>query len=133
MEVFGITWISDGATIFRIPLVNVLVMCSDVPPPVVDIHDYTGHMVEGGNTYAEYLSEVMEDEVKKYDTYKICTDVFYFDGAGNVQKTGKRFCALYPRAYVFHGDEHVIYLLFSGVVKLPPIKVSMFFLISKYS
>ena len=39
---------SDGATIFRIPLVNVLVMCGAVPPEVVDIHDCTGHMVEWG-------------------------------------------------------------------------------------
>ena len=37
----------DGATIFRIPLVNVLVMCGDVPPTVDDIHDCIGNMVEG--------------------------------------------------------------------------------------
>ena len=60
----------------------------------------------------------MEDEVKKYDTYKTCTNVFYFDGAGNLQKIGRRLCALYPRYYVFHGGEHVISLFFSGVAKL---------------
>ena len=83
-EVFGITWIIDGAAIFRMPLANIPVMCGDVPPTVVDIHDCTGHMVEGGKKDAEYLAEVIEDEVKKYDTYKTCTDVFYFDGADNV-------------------------------------------------
>ena len=84
VEVFGIMWMSDGETIFRMPLVNVLVMCSDVPLTVVYIHDRTGYMVEGGKKGAEYVAEVMEDEVKKYDTYKTCTDVFYFDGADNV-------------------------------------------------
>ena len=112
------------------PLVNVLVMCGDVPPAVVDIHNCTGHMVEEDNKYDEYLAEVMEDEVKKYDTYKTCTDAFYFDGAGNVQKSGRRLCALYPRIYVFRGVEHVIYLIFFGVAKLPTIKVVVFFLIS---
>ena len=85
------------------PLVNLLVMCGDVPPTVVNIHDCTRHMVEGGKKDAKYLAEVMEDEVKKYDTYKTCTNVFYFDGAGSLQKNGRRLCSLYPRSYAFHG------------------------------
>ena len=129
-EVFGITWMIDGETIFRMPLVNIPVMCGDVPPAVVDIHDCTGHMVEGDNKDAEYLAEVMEYELKNHDTYKKCTDMFYFYGAGNVHKSGKRLCALYPRDYVFHGGKHIISLFFSGVEKLPSIKVSMFLLIS---
>ena len=36
-EVFGITWMSDGAKCFCMPLVNVLVVCGDVPLVVVDI------------------------------------------------------------------------------------------------
>ena len=56
--------------------------------------------------------------------------MFYFDGSGNVQKSGRLLYAFYTRAYVFHGVEHVIYLFFSGVAKLPPINVSMFSLIS---
>ena len=46
-QVFEITWMSDGATIFRILMLNVLVMCGDVPPTVDDIHDCIGNMVEG--------------------------------------------------------------------------------------
>ena len=69
---------SDGAKTIHMPLVNILVMCGDVPPTAVDIHDCTGHMVEGGNKDAKYLAGFMEDEVKNYDTYKTCTDVFYF-------------------------------------------------------
>ena len=36
-----------GRQLFRMPLANILVMCGDVPPTVVNIHDFTGHMVEG--------------------------------------------------------------------------------------
>ena len=89
---------------------NVLLMCGDVPPTVVEIHDCNGYMVDGGRNDAEYLAEFMEDEVKNYETYKTCTYVFYFDGEGYVQKSGRRFCAFYPSARVFHGDEHVISL-----------------------
>ena len=46
-EVFEITWMSDGAIFFCMPLVNIPVMCGDVTPTVVDIHDCTGNMVEG--------------------------------------------------------------------------------------
>ena len=56
------------------------------PPAVVDIHDCNGHMVQGVKNDAEYLAEFMEDEVKQYDNYKTCTDVFHFDVAGKVQK-----------------------------------------------
>ena len=38
---------SDGETIFHMPLVNVNLMCGDVLLTVVDIHDCTGNMVEG--------------------------------------------------------------------------------------
>ena len=87
-------------------------------------------MVEGGNEDAEYLAWVMEDGVKKYDTYKTCTVMIYFDGSINVQKSVRGIFALYPRAYIFHGGENVISLLFSDVAKLPTIKARIFFLIS---
>ena len=92
---------SDGAKIYRLPLVNNLIMCDDVPPTVVDIHDCTCHMAAGGKKDAKYLAGVMDPE-------RMHTDVFYFDGAANVQKGGLRLCALYPRAYLFHCGEHVI-------------------------
>ena len=36
--IFDLSWMSYGATISRMPLVNNLLICSDVPPMVVDIH-----------------------------------------------------------------------------------------------
>ena len=51
------------------------------------------------------------------------TNVFYFYGAANLQKGGLRLCLLYPRAYVFHGGEHVISLFFSDIAKITPIKL----------
>ena len=47
VDIFGLSWMSDGAKKNRIPLVNNLVMCSDVPLTVVDIYDSTDHMAAG--------------------------------------------------------------------------------------
>ena len=94
------------------PLVNNFVICADVHPTVVNIHDCTNHMDAGGNKDAEYLAGVMEEEIVKFDPERMHTNVFYFYGAANLQKGGLRLCLLYPRAYVFHGGEHVISLFF---------------------
>ena len=114
-DIFGLPWMSDVTTISRMPLVNNLVMCASVPPTVVDIYDCTEHMAAGGKKDAEYLAGVMEEEIVKSDPERMHTDIFYFDGAANVQKGGFRLCELYPRSYVFHGGEHVISLSFSGI------------------
>ena len=58
---------SYGATISRMPLFNNLVMCADVPPAVVDIHDCTDHMAVGGKKDAQYLAGVMEEDIVKFD------------------------------------------------------------------
>ena len=111
-DIFGMSWMSDGTKFSRMPLVNNLVMCADVPPTVVYIHDFTDHMAAGGKKDDEYLAGVMEEDILKFDLEHMHTNVLYFDGAANVQKGGLILCALYPRAYVFHGGKHVISLFF---------------------
>ncbi len=46
-NVFGLSWIGDGATIKRMPLLNMLAMCGSKPPAVIVILDCTGHMMDG--------------------------------------------------------------------------------------
>ena len=111
-NIFGMSWMSDAATIYRIPLVNNLVMCADAPLTVVDIHDCTEHMAAGGKKNAEYLAGVMEEEIVVFFPERMHTNVFYFYGAANVEKGGLSLCELYTRAHVFHGGEHIISLFF---------------------
>ncbi len=35
---FGLLWLGDGATIKKMPLIHLLVMCDDKPPVVISIH-----------------------------------------------------------------------------------------------
>ena len=111
-DIFGLSWMSDGAKHSRMPLVNNVVMCADVPPTVVDIHDCTDHIAAGGKKDAEYLAGDMQEEIVRFDPECMHTNVLYFDGAANVQNGGLRLCALYPRSYVFHDREHFILLVF---------------------
>ena len=125
--IFGLSWLSDGATIARMPLINTLAMCSNVPPTCVTITDCSGHIGEGGKKDAPFIAALMEDAVLKYDPQKLYTDLFYFDGASNVAKAGRVLEAKFPRAYALHGGEHVVSLFFDDLSKHKVVKVRFCF------
>ena len=115
VPVMGLTLLGDGATIHRMPLVNCLALCLDHPPTVLSIDDCTEHMASGGKKDAPYISHLFERHVEEYDPENKLVDLFYFDGASNVQKAGRLLVAKYPRAMCLHGGEHVISLFFSDL------------------
>ncbi len=117
-DVFGLSWLSDGATISRTPLINVLGLCADTPPTCVAIKDCSGHMSVGGKKDVEYIANLLEDVIVPYDPDKTRSTIFWFDGAGNVQKAGKILQAKFTRSYSLHGGEHVISLFFSDIAKI---------------
>ena len=123
---WGTSWMGDGATVHRMPLVNVLGMSGNSPPVVVAVNDCTEHLAGGGKKDATYIAAIFEEKVKEYDPSKENTDLFFFDGASNVQKGGHILCEKYPRAYCLHAGEHVVSLFFSDIAKLGPIKVCAF-------
>ncbi len=45
---FGVAWLGDGATIKRMPLLNMLALCGEEPPVVISIFDCSDHMSERG-------------------------------------------------------------------------------------
>jgi hypothetical protein len=81
---FGIGWVSDGATVKRMPLSNVLAITVGVSPMTCAIIDATDQIKDGGKKDASYIAHYMEDVVSSFDPTKKMTDVFYFDGASNV-------------------------------------------------
>jgi hypothetical protein len=129
-DIFGICWLSDGATIAQMPLINVLGMCADTPPVCVAIEDCSGHVSKGGKKDAVYIARLMEKIILPYDPDRSRSTLFWFDGAGNVQKAGKILEVLFPRSYSLHGGEHVTSLFFSDIAKLDQIKVSVMLLFS---
>ena len=122
-RVFGLAFLGDGATIKRMPLMNVLAMTATVSPMTIAIQDCSSHMAEGGKKDAVYVASLFEERVGEFDSQNQLTDVFFFDGASNVQKAGEVLMAKHPRSFSFHGGEHVVSLFFSSIAKLTPIKV----------
>lgn len=124
VSAFGFAWIGDGATVHRMPLINVLCTSGVTPPTVVGIYDCSEHLAGGGKKDASFIANLFEGYTKEFDKEKKNTDIFFFDGASNVQKAGEVLVAKYPRAMVLHGGEHVISLFFDDIARLVPIKVS---------
>ena len=78
-------------------------------------------MSAGGKKDASYIARLFEPHLRYLDPNKNCVDLFYFDGASNVQKAGDILCAKYPRATCLHGAEHVVSLFFADISKIPQI------------
>ncbi len=124
-DVFELGFLGNGATVKRMPLMNIIVLCMDTPPITISIHDCTKHMQEGGKKHATYVAGLFEDKVREYDTNNTLTNVFFFDSASNVQKAGEITASKFPHLFCFHGGEHVVLLFFSSISKIKPIKVSL--------
>lgn len=77
-----------------------------------------------GGKDVSYIAEVFMDNVAEYDPGKVNTDLFFCDGASNVQKAGKVLMATFPHTFCFHGGEHVMSLFFSSIAWVAQIKVS---------
>ncbi len=120
---FGLAFLSDGATVRRMALLNILAMCADTPPITVSIQDCTTHMQDGGKKGAPCIASLFFNEVIKFDPQSSFSDVFFFDGASNVQKAGQILMAKLLRTFCFHGGEHVVSLFFSSIAKIRPIKL----------
>ena len=122
-NVFGLSFLGDGATVKRMPLTNILGACADTPPITVSIQDCTKHLQQGGKKDASYVAEMFDDIVKEFDPNGTLTDAFFFDGASNVQKAGEILVAKHPHSFCFHGGEHVLSLFFASLSKIKPIKL----------
>ena len=99
-------------------------------PIVSCVHDCSDHLAEGGSKNCTYIADVFTEMVHLYDPKATDTDVFYFDGAANVQKAGKILEARFPRTTCLYGGEHALALWFSKVAKIPVIRVRYMLLFS---
>ncbi len=89
---FGLGWLGDGTTILHMPLLNMMVTCGNSHPVFVSIRNCTDHMSESGKKDATYIAEMFQEKINEFDPEGRNTDIFFFDGASNVQKTGQIMC-----------------------------------------
>ena len=117
-EVYGVSFFGDGATVKKMPLLNILALGVYIPVACLEIVDCTTHMAHGGKKDAEYVYSQFLPFIKDFEKRKPNTvDLVLFDGASNVQKAGDLLASSYPRICVLHGAEHVMSLFFNNVFK----------------
>ena len=121
-DIFGLTLFGDGATVRRMPLINIMASGVYETAAVLEIVDCSAYLASGGKKDAKYISSLFLPHMSELDPQKRLIDLLFFDGASNVQLAGALCKVHFPRITVLHGAEHVVSLFFADVAKLPPIK-----------
>jgi hypothetical protein len=121
-DAFGIVLFGDGATVKKLPLINVMGASALCPNVVLEIHNCFHHMSKGGKKDAKYITGLFRPHLDRLDPNKDLYALVYFDGAGNVQLGGKILAVGNPRISYCNGAEHVVAFFFSDLANFPPIK-----------
>jgi len=109
IDIFGVSFYGDGATIKKLPLINILASGTHIPACVIEIVDCSKHLESGGKKDSSYIASLFRPHIDKMESQNPNSiDMVYFDGASNVQKAGFVLEAKYPRIVVLHGAEHVV-------------------------
>ena len=95
-NVFGLGIYGDGATIGKIPMMNILAASANNPNCIIDIVDCSRHMSEGGKKDAYYICQQMLPKMRLLDPDKNLFDWISFDGASNVQKADSLIEQYFP-------------------------------------
>lgn len=120
---YGITLFGDGATIKRMPLINVLGSSPHIPACVLEIVNCSKRMEEAEKKDATYIANIFDKHITSLETTEPnSVDCLIFDGASNVQKAGRILQAKYPRLEILHGAEHVLSLFFQDIFKIKELK-----------
>jgi hypothetical protein len=118
---FGISIFGDGATIRRIPLINMLASNPDAPSVMLDVVDCSQHMSDGGKKDAWYIAKKFLPVMKEIDPDKQYIDLVVFDGASNIQKAAQLLEEHYPKVTVQTGIQHTVSLIFGRLYRAAPI------------
>ena len=117
---YGYTlFLGDGATISRVPLLNILVSEKNLPVALLELVDSQGHLADGGTKNATFICNIFIDHFKRIDPHKSIIDVIMFDGASNVQLADELLKIRYPKITVMRGVKHTVSLFFNDVSKIP--------------
>jgi len=120
VDVYGIAYFGDAATIKKAPFINVMASTVYQPVACLRIVNCTEQLQNGKKKDAEYISGLFHEHIAAMEEkFPKSTDVIIFDGATNVQNAGRLMEARYPHISVLHGAEHVVSLFFHDVFNLP--------------
>jgi hypothetical protein len=67
INVFGLSFYSDGATVKKMTLINVLASGAYLQTALLEIVDATSHMEKGGKKDASYISSLFRPHIDEYE------------------------------------------------------------------
>ncbi len=120
VDIFGLGIFGDGATIVKVPMMNILACSAGNPSCVLDVVDCTDHVAKGNKKDAFFICQQMLPHMRKIDPEKNLFDLIAFDGAANVQKAGALMEQHFPRCTVIVGIKHTVSLLFGKLMAVRP-------------
>ena len=65
-ECLRLLFIGDSDTISRTPLLNILVLCKNIPVEVLELVYSQGHLADGGKKYGPFICNRYLEHLKKY-------------------------------------------------------------------
>ena len=124
-NVFGLSLFGDGATIKRIPMINV--MCAGVynTAAVLDVVDTTGKKKDAfyqANLFLEHVDALEKEFIQTYPGNEGAVNLTIFDGAKSIQNAGLLMSQKYHKITTLHGGEHVLALFFKDIFDLPELR-----------
>ena len=117
----GFCMMGDGATIKKVPLINIMAQAGGDHPLPLEIVDCSSRMASGKTKDAYYISSLFQRHIIIIG--KENGDLIIFDGASNVQKAGRLLSVPFPMLTCIHDPAHCIHLVFGDVFKLLPISL----------
>ena len=111
-DVCGASLFSDGATAKHVPLINLLGASVVCPPVMLEILDCRDHIITAGQQAVLQMGSVEKRKV----------DLFFIDGASNMQVVGAVPTLKLPTITCVHAAEHVVALVFSDITKIPAVQ-----------
>ena len=93
---FGVAFYGDGATVKKMPLINILASGVHLTSCVLEIVNCTQHLEAGGKKDARYIASLFRPHIDMIEgQFPNSVDAVYFDGASNVQKAGEVLAAIH--------------------------------------
>ena len=109
-EIFGLSFLGDGDTISRWPLLNILASAKNIPVYVFKIVGSQVNLYDGNKKDRKFICNQLLNHTKEIDPAKTLSDIVIFNGASNMQLAGIFLKVHYPKLTVMRGDEHTVSL-----------------------
>ena len=68
-DIFGLLFLGDGATISRVPLLNILVSGKNLPVAVLELVDCQGHLADSGTKNASFICNIFLDHFERIEPF----------------------------------------------------------------